>query len=178
MDNVGDTSISGLEAEVAFLVPLQSGGSLRFNLAYAKQKGEVDQLSADVAEALIVRADGADLIYTVPDQWKTQIMYRQPFGNSGSGSFFSGMEFVATANYVYESGGYWDLNVDVPNRMSTQKWLNARIGIQADQWSVFANGSNLTDEDFHTFHNATVSYWRRINPEYWFVEFKYHWSKG
>ena len=178
MGNVGDASISGLEMEVAYLVPLDSGGSLRFNLAYANQEGKVDQLSENVAEALKVRADGADLIYTVPDQWKTQIMYRTPVGGSGSGSFFSGMEFVMSANYIYESGGYWDLNVDNPNPMTSQRRLNARIGIQADKWSLMANGSNLTDEDFHTFHNASVSYWRRINPKYWFVEFKYHWDKN
>ena len=178
MGNVGDTSISGLETELAYLVPLASGGSLRFNLAYAKQEGKIDQLSENVAEALKVRADGADLIYTVPNQWKTQIMFRTPIGNSNGSSFFSGMEFVATANYVRESGGYWDLNVDNPNPMTTQKRLNARIGIQADNWSLMANGSNLTDEDFHTFHNATVSYWRRINPKYWFLEFRYQWNKG
>ena len=45
MGNVGDASISGLEMEVAYLVPLNSGGSLRFNLAYANQEGKVDQLS-------------------------------------------------------------------------------------------------------------------------------------
>ena len=88
------------------------------------------------------------------------------------------MEFMASANYVYEKGGYWDLNVNNPNPMTTQKRLNARFGLQADSWSLMVNGQNLTDEDFHTFHNSTVSYWRRINPKYWFLEFQYHWSRG
>jgi len=178
MDNVGDVTIYGIEAELAYLQPLgSSGGTLQFNLAYAKQKGEVDKLSATVAESLRVRADGAQLIYTVPNQWKTQVIWQQPFGNFDSNAF-SNMAFVASMNYVYESGGYWDLNVDAPNPMTTQKRLNARLGVQSDNWSLMLNGQNLTDEDFHTYHNATVSYWRRINPKYWYLEFRYHWDKS
>lgn len=179
MDNVGDVTIYGIEAELAYLQPLgSSGGSLQFNLAYAKQKGEVDKLSATVAESLRVRALGAKLIYTVPDQWKTQILWRQPISIGSNTGFFSGLDFVASANFVYESGGYWDLNKDVPNPMTTQRRLNARLGVQADTWSLMLNGQNLTDEDFHTFHNANVTYWRRINPKYWYLEFRYNWEKS
>jgi iron complex outermembrane receptor protein len=183
LDNVGDVTIYGIESELAYLQPLgSSGGTLQFNLAYAKQEGEVDELSDTVSESLKVRAidengHGAKLIYTVPNQWKTQIIWRQPFGNANSG-VYSGLEFVASMNYVYESGGYWDLDVYNPNPMTTQKRLNARIGIQADTWSLMLNGQNLTDEDFHTYHNPAVTYWRRIDPKMWYLEFRYHWNKG
>ena len=179
MDNVGDVTIYGWETELAYLVPMQSsGGSFQFNVAYASQEGEVDKLSDDVALALKENADGAKLIYTVPNQWKGQVIFRQPFGDPGRSGFFSGMEFVASANYVYESGGYWDLNVNNPNPMTTQRRLNARFGLQANDWSLMLNGQNLTDEDFHTFHNSSVTYWRRINPKYWFLEFRYAWNKN
>jgi iron complex outermembrane receptor protein len=168
MDNVGEVSIWGYEVEFGYRVPFNnSGGELLFNLAYAKQNGEVDKLSENVAESLKVRAGGAALIYTVPDQWKSQIIWRQPIGSDG-------MSFVAAANYVYESGGYWDLNADVPNPMTTQRRLNARMGLEADKWSLMLNGQNLTDEDFHTFHNATVTYWRQVNPRMITGEFSYH----
>lgn len=179
MDNVGDVSIDGFEVELAYLLPLESsGGSVRFNLAYAKQEGKVDGLDPNTSLALLANAGGADLIYMVPDQWKTQVLYRQPLGSAGSGSIFSGAEFVASANFTYESGGFWDLNVNNPNPMATQKRLNARLGLQTNNWSLMLNGSNITDEKFHLFHNSAVSYWRQVQPKIWFLEYKYHWSKG
>ena len=168
MDNVGKVSIWGFETELGYRIPFYtSGGSLLFNLGYSKQKGEVDKLSDDVAESLRVRAGGASLIYTVPDQWKSQIIWRQPIGSGG-------LTFVTAANYVYESGGYWDLNAANPNPMTTQRRLNARIGLEADKWSLMINGQNLTDEDFHTFHNSQVSYWRQVNPRFISGQFSYH----
>ena len=179
MDNVGDVSIDGYEVELAYLLPLKSsGGSVRFNLAYANQEGKVDGLDPNTSAALLANAGGASLIYMVPDQWKTQILYRQPIGSSSSSSFFSGVSFVASANYTHESGGFWDLNVNNPNPMATQKRLNARLGLQAPNWSLMLNGSNITDEDFHLFHNSAVSYWRQVQPKFWFLEYKYHWTKG
>ena len=174
MGNVGDVSMWGYEAELGYLAPLDSGGSIRFNLAYSKQHGTVDDLNEDVAEALKVKADGASLIYTVPDQWKSQIIFSKDIGNAASDSFFSGATFVMSANYVYESGGFWDLDIAAPNPMSNVKRLNARIGLQADKWSFMINGQNITNEDYHTFHNSTVSYWRQINPRFYSAQFKYH----
>ena len=165
MDNVGEVSISGFEAELGLRVPIDGGAEWMFHLAYAKQNGEVEELRPNVSQRLKDIAEGAKLIYTVPNQWKARVMYRQPLGN---------MDLIASMNYVYETGGYWDLNTANPNPMADQRRLNARIGVEADQWSFMVNGQNLTDEDFHTIHNSTVSWWRRINPSYVHATFKYH----
>jgi len=143
-------------------------------LIFAKQHGNVEEFSATVSQRLKDVADGAKLIYTVPNQWKSQIILRHQVGNASAGSFFAGSTLVASATYVYESGGYWDLNTAEPNPMDTVSRLNVRFGVEADDWSLMINGQNITDEDYHSNHNATVSWWRVINPEYWSGQFKYH----
>jgi iron complex outermembrane receptor protein len=175
MDNVGEVRIWGYEAELGYRAMFEgSGGSLQFNLGYAKQKGNVEKFSNNVSQRLKDIADGANLIYTVPDQWKSQLILRQPFGNASGDAFFAGSTFVASATFVYESGGYWDLNAAAPNPMDTVRRLNVRFGIEADDWSLMINGQNITDEDFHLNHNSAVSWWRVINPSYWSGQFKYH----
>jgi iron complex outermembrane receptor protein len=175
MDNVGEVRIWGYEAEVGYRSTFSgSGGYLQFNLGYAKQHGNVEEFSETVSQRLKDIAGDAKLIYTRPDQWKSQVILRQPFGSASSNSFFSGSTFVASATYVYESGGYWDLNADNPNPMDTARRLNVRFGIEADDWSLMINGQNVTDEDYHLNHNSAVSWWRVINPSYWSGQFKYH----
>lgn len=175
MDNVGEVRIWGYEAEVGYRSTFSgSGGSLQFNLGYAKQHGNVEEFSETVSQRLKDIAGDAKLVYTRPDQWKSQVILRQPFGSASGDSFFSGSTFVASATYVYESGGYWDLNAANPNPMDTARRLNVRFGIEADDWSLMINGQNVTDEDYHLNHNSAVSWWRVINPSYWSGQFKYH----
>jgi len=175
MDNVGEVRIWGYEAELGYKAAFEgSDGSLQFNLGYSKQHGNVEEFSATVSQRLKDVAENAKLIYTVPDQWKSQVVLRKPIGSASGDSFFAGSTLVVSATYVYESGGYWDLNTADPNPMDTSKRLNVRFGIQADDWSLMINGQNVTDEDYHLNHNAIVSWWRVINPSYWSGQFKYH----
>ena len=174
LDNVGEVEIWGYEAEASYRAPLASGGSIRLNLAFSRQMGEVTKVGAQVAQALRRRALGARLIYTRPKQVKSQVVFHHPIGNGSLGLLISG-------SYVYENGGFWGLG-DVPgtsvnesNATATARRLNARIGLQSRHWSLMLNGENLTDENYHIWNNdpEPASTWRRIDPEYWYLEFSY-----
>lgn len=182
MDNVGKASLWGFEAEFSYRkVFTSTGGSMTFNLGYAKQNGEVTDVGSDVAEALSRRALDAPLIYTVPNQIKSQLVFQQPLSGLAGIPGFSGATFVGSANYVYEEGGFWGLG-DVPdtvddesNPMDTVKRLNTRLGLETDQWSLMISGTNITNEDYHLWNNdpQPATQWRSVNPRYWSMEFKY-----
>ena len=110
MGNVGEVSMWGYEIETAYRTVFEhSGATLRFNIAYSRQMGEVEKLGDDVADALSRRALGADLIYMRPKQLKSQVVYKHPWDALGAVGGFAGATWVTSASYVYESGGYWGL---------------------------------------------------------------------
>jgi outer membrane receptor protein involved in Fe transport len=111
--------------------------------------------------------------YMRPEQFKAQAVYRQPLRSISDSSAFSGAYFVATLNVVHEGGGYWDLDVNMPNPMDTARRVNARVGIQTNRWSLMLNSRNLTDEDYHLWSDAERTHYRRVDPRYYFAEFTY-----
>jgi outer membrane receptor protein involved in Fe transport len=174
LDNVGDAQAWGVEAELSYLHPFDtSGTSLLLNLGWSRQMGEVKRLNTDLSQALKVRALGARMQYMRPEQFKAQAVYRQPLRSISDSSAFSGAYFVATLNVVHEGGGYWDLDVNMPNPMDTARRVNARVGIQTNRWSLMLNSRNLTDEDYHLWSDAERTHYRRVDPRYYFAEFTY-----
>jgi outer membrane receptor protein involved in Fe transport len=175
MDNVGEVELWGYETEASYRALLDSGGSIQLNLAFSRQMGEVTDLGANVAQALSRRALGAELPFTRPKQVKSQLVFRHPIGHTP-------LRLLVSGSYIYESGGFWALgdvpgtSVDESNPTATARRLNARIGLQSRHWSLMLNGENVTDENYHIWHNnpEPASVWRRVNPEYWYLEFNYH----
>ena len=55
--------------------------------------------------------------------------------------------------------------------MDTVRRLNADIGLQADKWSLFLRGNNLTDYSYETV-NLDALYLRN-EPRFAFVELAY-----
>ena len=173
MDNVGDVELWGMEVEIAYRKRFSaSGRSIDFNLGWSRQMGEVTKLNDDLAEALREKVMGARLQYMRPAQWKSRFVFRQPLNALTSVSGFSGATLFASATYVYEGGGVWDLDIDNPNPMDTARRLNARLGLQTDRWSLILNGRNLTDESYHTWRNGNNDQYRRVDPRYIFAEFR------
>ena len=114
---------------------------MTINLGWSRQKGEVKELNTDVADAFKSRALDARLQYMRPTQFKTQAVFRSPIKRLSTSRGFTGASFVASLNYVHESGGFWDLNVNRPNPMDTARRLNARIGLQTDHFTVHADAA-------------------------------------
>jgi iron complex outermembrane recepter protein len=175
MDNVGEVEIWGYEAEASYRVLLDSGSSIELKLAFSRQQGEVTELGADVSRAISRRALGAQLPFARPKQLKSQVIFRHPIGQGSLG-------LLASASYVYESGGFWGLGdvpettVDESNPAATARRLNARFGIQSRHWSLTVNGENVTDDNYRIWHNNLdpETVWRRVDPRYWYLEFNYH----
>jgi iron complex outermembrane receptor protein len=175
MDNGGEVQMWGYEAEAAYRTSLANGGSIEFKLAYSRQTGEVSELGANLSQALSRRALGAQLPFMRPRQVKSQFVFRHPIGHGS-------LKLQLSASYVYESGGFWGLgdvpgtSVDESNPAATARRLNTRLGVQSRRWSLMLNGENISDENYHIWHNNAdpASTWRRVNPEYWYLEFNYH----
>jgi iron complex outermembrane receptor protein len=175
MDNVGTAKAWGAEAEFAFRKEFP--GSNRYvdlKLGWSRQLGSVDELRDDVAEQLRVRALHARLQFMRPEQWKSQLVFRQPLRKLSGARGLSGASLFASVAYVYERGGGWDLDVDRPNPMDTVQRVNARIGLQTDRWAFIVNGRNLTDEHYLTWQDSLNEVYRRNDPRFLFAELTFN----
>jgi iron complex outermembrane receptor protein len=172
LDNVGDAEAWGMIAELSYRKQFkETGGTLLFNLGWSREKGEVKSLDDDVSNAVTASALGADLSLMRPNQWKSQLVFRQPCAVIDGLSWCSNARLLVSATYVYESGGVWHLDRNTPKPMDSETRLNARIGVETDTWSFTLNGRNITDEDFRTWENFRNEMYRRIDPAFYYAEF-------
>ena len=177
LDNVGEAEAWGYEVEASYRTRFDYGAVLLVNLGYAKGKGKVTSLGSDVAGATLEIAEDADLPFLRPHQIKGSLVYRQPLSNLSDNGFFAGVSLVASATYTLEEDGFANLT-NVPccsaggrRTMDTVRRLNADIGLQADKWSLFLRGNNLTDYSYETV-NLDALYLRN-EPRFAFVELAY-----
>ncbi|MEZ5550910.1 MAG: TonB-dependent receptor [Pseudomonadales bacterium] len=170
IDNVGKAYAWGFEIEGTYKKQFDYGGTVLFNLGYARGKGEVKSLNDDVSEATEAVADGAKLPFLRPNQVKSSVVYRQALGSLSSIRGFDGAALVASATYTYEEGGPRSLtNVSgISNEQDTVKRLNAHLGLETTNWSLFVRGENLTDYDYKTWENST--FYIRNLPRYVYGE--------
>lgn len=172
LDNVGDAEVVGIEAEISLRKQFEeTGGTVLFNLGWSRQEGEVKKLDDDVSSAFEATALGADLSMMRPEQWKSQIVLRQPCAGLFDVSGFSGVRLIASATYVYESGGVWHLNRTNPKPMDTEARLNARVGLETDRWSFTLNGRNIAEADDQIWEDFRTDVYRRVDPAYFYAEF-------
>lgn len=175
IDNVGDAEAWGYEVEANYRTRFDSGSVLLMNLGYAKGKGKVTQVGSDVALATLEDADGADLPFLRPNQITGSFVYRQPLVNLSD--VFAGVNLVASATYTFEEGGVANLtnapagSIGGRRMQDTVRRLNANIGLNANKWSLFLRGKNLTD---HSYELVSLdSLYLRNEPRFAYVEFAY-----
>ena len=170
IDNVGEAEAWGYEIEATYRRRFDFGGTLRASLGYAKGKGDVISLNADVSDATRATAEGAPLPYLRPNQWKGSIVYRQGLDGLNRLPGFEATNFVLSITYTYEEGGIRTLNNTHAWRpQSTVKRLNANIGLETQSWSLFIRGNNLTDYSYRTHDRDT--WYMRNTPRYIYAEF-------
>jgi iron complex outermembrane receptor protein len=177
IDNVGKAEAWGWEIEGTYRAQWDFGGTLLFNLGYANGKGKVKSLNEDVSDATLAVADGAKLPYLRPHQVKGSVVYRQILGGLNTVPGFGGAALVVSTTYTYEEGGAGNLtNVPCCSTASwpqdTVKRLNANIGLETQNWSLFVRGDNLTDESYKS--HDRYSWYMRNTPRYVFAEFMLH----
>lgn len=73
--------------------------------------------------------------------WTTNVgfQYERPLSNT--------LGFMMRLDYQHRSRRYWQAdNLDVQEPLDM---VDARVGLQADRWSIFAFGRNLLDEEYY-----------------------------
>jgi len=175
IDNVGEVEAWGFEIETSYRKRFDFGGTLRFNLAYSRGRGQVESLNSDVSAATEAVAGGATLPFLRPDQVKSSVVYRQSLSGLQSVPGFAGASLVASASYTFEDGGLSALSNGNPAPLGTVKRVNANIGIEATKWSLFVRANNLTDQAYRAY--ATVVRYIPNRPRYVFGEFKYYFNR-
>jgi len=139
--NVGNTEISGLELDVSWL-PMEG---LELRLAYSYIDAEI---KSGTDERWQVRVYGdADLSgfeppYIADNEYSFSASYAGELGDTG-------LEWFARADYSYMDG---DRYLQVQNTMELDEKvrLNARVGVQNENWNITLWGRNLTDDDTAT----------------------------
>jgi outer membrane receptor protein involved in Fe transport len=163
IDNTGEIEAWGVEVESSFNLPVgESGGRLLGNLGWARQMGEVTEISSSVSPA---NADlkGARLNFIRPVQLKGSFTWHQPLS-------FQGMMLKATVSYIHESGGVRSLGNNNP--IDGVDRMDARIGVESAHWSFTLNGNNVLDKEYFT--DETVTRFRLAEPRYFYFELSWN----
>jgi outer membrane receptor protein involved in Fe transport len=173
---VGDAEAWGYEIEANYRTRFDYGAVLLMNFGYAKGKGKVTRVGSDVALATLEIADDADLPFLRPNQFNGSFIYRQPLVNLRG--LFSGVNLVASATFTFEEGGVANLTnapTGAPGgrRMQdTVRRINANIGLNTEDWSLFLRGRNLTNHSYEIL--SLDSLYLRNEPLFAYVEFAYN----
>ena len=171
IDNVGEAEAWGYEVEATYRAQFDYGATLLVNLGYAKGRGDVTEVGSDVSAATRATAADAVLPYLRPNQVKGSFVYRQPLGGLSDVRGFGGSVLLASATYAFEGGGVRNLSNSAARSQDTVRRLNAHVGLETDNWSLFVRGENLTDHSYETWNNTTT--YLRNPPRYVYGEFTY-----
>lgn len=153
-----------------------SGFGLDFSLAYRATEaltlavsGNVNSTEYDAGNLLAGIMEG-DRVQYVPDETLfASLDYRKPVGDSG----LQGV-FYASYNHTGEISTY---TVGVGEAIADSYGiLNARLGLEAERWSAYLTGSNLTDENPETLAFALFppGFAYRLAPITYGVEFTFN----
>lgn len=170
VDNVGEVEAWGIEIETTTKVNVGDRGDLRFTLGWARQLGQVESINADAASAVQLLED-AKLNRLRPKQIKATLIYRHAF-DIGTG-FFGGLTFFSSASYTLEQGGNLNMSpLGTATTLDDVKVARARLGLEANQWSVMVEGDNITDYEYDRWRSSLQ---RRLNtPAEWTASFTWH----
>lgn len=180
IDNIGEAEAWGLEAEFAWRKNFDNGSSLFLRAGWARQLGEVTKIGAGAAPASQFVL-GHRLPYMRPEEYKGTAVYRLPLpGLEGAGSIMSGATLLAAANFTTERGGERSLPRPgaLPWFLDSVRRVDARLGLETDQWALTLRGNNIRDADYETWTFRTTPtdrglIYRRIDPRYYSLEFSW-----
>jgi len=156
--NAAQARIYGLDAE-AVIAPPVSEGDLQFrmglsllNSEYSKFRDARVYTPRPVAPfgnmETITDASGNDLVNAPPVTINLGVDYERPVGNLVAG---------VSANYLFNSGFYWDPGNREDVKQDAYNVLNIRVSLSApeERWRLAFFMNNVTDERY--FQNVTVS---------------------
>lgn len=154
--NVGSATSKGFE--LALRARLAQG--LTANLGYARTKAEFDHASSRslISQIPVIFAatngdiSGFDLPRFSPRQWNVGLDYRQfAFGDF---DFFGRVDFSHKSPQRAMTDGL--------TKIGSIERLNARLGLESEQWRFELWGENLTDDDaaISAFRDTWLNNWR------------------
>ena len=149
--NAAEATSQGVEVDGRWLV--SEGLTLTFAAAYLDF--EFDDYQDGTCSSKVTQATGQ----TLCDYSGERNIFTPEWTASTSLDYVTGLtnklDFHATLDVLYSDEQYVDvtLNPDVEQDAYTK--LNARLAVEADNWSLALVGKNLTDEDVVTFSTDT-----------------------
>lgn len=156
--NAAQARIYGLDTE-AIIAPPVSMGDLQFRMGLSLLNSEYSQFrdarvytpraAAPFGNVeTITDASGNDLVNAPPVTLNLGVNYDRPIGN---------LEAGFSANYLFNSGFYWDPGNREDVKQDAYGVLNMRVSLSApdQRWRMALFMNNVTDERY--FQNVTVS---------------------
>ena len=156
--NAAQARIYGLDAE-AVIAPPVSTGDLQFRMGLSLLNSEYSEFkdarvytpraAAPFGNVeTITDASGNDLVNAPPVTLNLGVNYDRPIGN---------LEAGFSANYLFNSGFYWDPGNREDVKQDAYGVLNMRVSLSApdQRWRMALFMNNVTDERY--FQNVTVS---------------------
>ncbi len=131
IENVGGAHSSGVELELTAI--LAEGLELTFGGTY--NEAELDTPVLDSATLGVIPA-GNKLLLVPEVTFNASLAYTRPVSSTLNG--------WVRATWQYTGSRYGDLANT--QELDAYNILNARIGVEADKWSVYLFADNLTDE--------------------------------
>ncbi len=142
-DNVGSATATGAELEVMYLV--SNDLSLTLSASYIDAEIGETVISPDGVE---VANEGNEIPFIAPFTANLGFDYSHPFGNN--------MSFVASGNYAYKDRTFSDAANAENQKNDSYDMLNARIGVQWENWGIYAYGRNLANTDATTLKTQPI----------------------
>jgi len=153
--NVGSATSRGIELALRFVLARGLTASLGYaytdsEFDHAKSRSLVTQL-APLFAASGGDISGFDLPRVSPRQWNIGLDYRRPA--------FGDFEFFGRADYSQKSSQH--AMTDGLTTIGSLERLNARVGLESQQWRFELWGDNLTDDDTATsaFRDTWLNNW-------------------
>ncbi len=170
LQNVGDTNIFGIEAELGGVTRLGKG-RLRWSAAAATTHGEFSDDS-------VITTSGGGAVIEVIDLSGVRVNRTRDYVVSLNGFYFSPMttsiDWFAGGSMQTEGGGYE--NASGGSTSATGRSLDgfllfdARVGLSGDNWRLSLFGKNLSDDIYRAQTVAGNAFYNE--PQKFGVEFK------
>ena len=142
-DNVGSAEATGAELEVMYLV----SDDLSLSLSASYIDAEISETVIDPA-GVEVAQEGNEIPFIAPFTANIGFDYAHVFGNN--------MTLVASGNYAYKDETFSDAANADNQKNDSYDMLNARIGVQWDNWGIYAYGRNLANTDATTLKTQPI----------------------
>ena len=149
--NAAEATSQGVELDGRWLL----AEGLTWSFAAAYLDFEFDDYQDGSCSSKVTQATGQ----TLCDYSGKRNIYTPEWTASSSLDFVTGLtqtlDFHATLDVLYSDDHYVDVTLNPDIEQDSYVKLNARLAVEADNWSLSLVGKNLTDEDIVTFSTDT-----------------------